>query len=88
MTVDEIKENIPSQGVTLPLDQKTMPSDLHQVLTRGLQGDSKDRNLDIRQIRDVFQRIRVNHPYTKAFGLKLYKSRTKLTKRVILNKFQ
>ena len=68
MTADKIKENIPSQGVTLPLDQETMPSDLYQVLTRGLQADCKDRDIDIRQIRDVFQRIRVNHPYTKAFG--------------------
>jgi len=58
MSADTIQENMPSQGVTLPLDQETMPSDLYQVLTRGLQADYKARDLDIHQIRDVFQRIR------------------------------
>merc|ERR1719233_2333675 len=58
MSADAIQENMPSQGVTLPLDQETMPSELYQVLTRGLQADCKTRNLDIHQIRDVFQRIR------------------------------
>ena len=63
MSGDTIQENMPSQGVTLPLDEDTMPSDLYQVLSRGLQADYKDRDLDIHQIRHVFQRIRVNQPY-------------------------
>ena len=63
MSGDTIQENMPCQGVTLPLDQETMPSDLYQVLSRGLQADYKDRDLDIHQIRHVFQQIRVNQPY-------------------------
>ena len=88
MSGDTIQENMPCQGVTLPLDQETMPSDLYQVLTRGLQADYKDRDLDIHQIRHVFQDIRVNQPYVKAFSKKLYKFRTKLTMKVIGNKTQ
>ena len=67
MSADTIQENMHSQGVTLPLDQDTMPSDLYQVLTRGLQADCKDRDLDIHQLRDVFQHIRVNQPHAKVF---------------------
>ena len=47
------------EGVTLPLDQETMPSDLYQVFTQGLQANPKLRDLDLNEIRDVFHKIRV-----------------------------
>ena len=59
MSADRIKENMKKEGVTLPLDQETMPSDLYQVLTKGLQAIPKLRDLDLNEIRDVFHKIRV-----------------------------
>ena len=59
MSADRIKENMKKEGVTLPLDQETMPSDLYQILTKGLQANPKVRDLDSNEIRDVFHKIRV-----------------------------
>ena len=59
------------EGVTLPLDQETMPSDLYQVLTKGLQANYELRDLNLQEIRDVFHKNRVNFS-TISFTLTTY----------------
>eukprot|EP00090_Calanus_glacialis_P012302 TRINITY_DN2079_c0_g2_i5.p1 TRINITY_DN2079_c0_g2~~TRINITY_DN2079_c0_g2_i5.p1 ORF type:complete len:1033 (+),score=228.16 TRINITY_DN2079_c0_g2_i5:42-3101(+) len=58
MSADRIKESIRKEGVALPLDQETMPLDLYQVLSKGLQANSELRDLDLHEIRDVFHKIK------------------------------
>ena len=60
MSADRIKESIRKEGVALPLDQETMPLDLYQVLSKGLQANSELRDLDLHEIRDVFHKIKVH----------------------------
>ena len=57
--MDMIKEHSPREGIALPLDQETMPSDLYEVLSKGLQVNPKHRYLDLHEIRDVFHEIKV-----------------------------
>ena len=59
MSADRIKESIRKEGVALPLDQETMPLDLYQVLSKGLQANPELRDLDLHEIRDVFHKIKV-----------------------------
>eukprot|EP00090_Calanus_glacialis_P012301 TRINITY_DN2079_c0_g2_i4.p1 TRINITY_DN2079_c0_g2~~TRINITY_DN2079_c0_g2_i4.p1 ORF type:complete len:1008 (+),score=235.87 TRINITY_DN2079_c0_g2_i4:42-3026(+) len=59
-SVDMIKEHSHKEGIALPLDQETMPSDLYQVLSKGLQVNPKHRDLDLHEIRDVFHGIKKN----------------------------
>ena len=59
MSADRIKETVLMEGVSLPIDQETMPADLYQLLSKGLQSNCEERDLDLHEIRDVFHRIKV-----------------------------
>ena len=59
MSADRIKEDALMEGGSLPLDQDTMPADLYQVLSKGLQENHEHGDLDLQEIQDVFHRIKV-----------------------------
>ena len=59
MSADRIKETVLTEGVSLPIDQETMPADLYQLLSKGLQANHEHRDIDLHEIRDVFHRIKV-----------------------------
>ena len=56
---DTIKQSVSTEGVSLPLDRKTLPADLYQVLSKGLQANPQHRTLDLHEIQDVFHNIKV-----------------------------
>ena len=50
---------MPIEGTTLSLDAETIPDELYRVLFRGLQRNPDKRDLDLHEIKDAFQRVKV-----------------------------
>ena len=59
MSAERISQTVQTEGTCLPIDEKTMPVDLTEVLSKGLQANLKDRVLELHEIRGVFHKMKV-----------------------------